>query len=162
MEEEEKKRRRTKESYETKKRKEKKRIIIFFVLRVFLCSFSIISRVSFQRSIRKKDLQFLRMEIVKPCDVTMVMTKTNENWPDHNSNVKLEGFRATRKIITSKPFAVTVLLCLLLAISWRSSPFSEKRRSIERFSTSQPYFARVLFPSFFFLFFFKWDWVIAK
>lgn len=114
---EKKRRRRTKESYETKKRKEKKRIIIFFVLRVFLSSFSIISRVSFQRSIRKKDLQFLCVEIVKPYDVTMVMTKTNENWPDHNSNVKLEGFRATRKIITSKPFAVTVLLCLLLAIS---------------------------------------------
>lgn len=113
---EKKRRRRTKESYETKKRKEKERIIIFFVLRVFLSSFSIISRVSFQRSIRKKDLQFLRVEIVKPCDGYDV-TKTNENWPDHNSNVKLEGFRATRKIITSKPFAVTVLLCLLLAIS---------------------------------------------
>lgn len=65
----------------------------------------------------KKRFTILRVEIVKPCDVTMVMTKTNENWPDHNSNVKLEGFRATRKIITSKPFAVTVLLCLLLAIS---------------------------------------------
>lgn len=72
--EKKKKKKKNERKLRDKKRKEKKRIIIFFVLRVFLSSFSIISRVSFQRSIRKKDLQFLRVEIVKPCDVTMVMT----------------------------------------------------------------------------------------
>lgn len=117
MEEEAEKKKKKKNERKLRDKKKKREEKNYYFFRVFLSSFSIISRVSFQRSIRKKDLQFLRVEIVKPCDVTMVMTKTNENWPDHNSNVKLEGFRATRKIITSKPFAVTVLLCLLLAIS---------------------------------------------
>lgn len=72
---EKKRRRRTKESYETKKKKREEKNYYFFRSSCIENEDkSIISRVSFQRSIRKKDLQFLRVEIVKPCDVTMVMT----------------------------------------------------------------------------------------
>lgn len=69
MEEEEEEK---KETYETKKkRKEKKRIIIFFITLHLYSYLRFISIISF-RFEKKRQLQFLGVEIVKPyaCDVT--------------------------------------------------------------------------------------------